>query len=169
MKNTDIIEETYFALISNKVRSGLTILGIVIGIGSVITMVSIGQGAQQSITSNIESLGSNLLIITPGAQRGPGNFVSSGRGSSQTLTVEDSEAILREINLIKNVAPELSSRYQVTAKSTNTNTQINGITDAYASVRNVAVSSGTFITSQHVKNSAKVAVIGPAARDDSFW
>ena len=73
MTTLDIIEETYTALSSNKVRSGLTMLGIVIGIGSVIAMVSIGQGAQGSITSRIQSIGSNLVLVTPGAQRGVGS------------------------------------------------------------------------------------------------
>jgi len=80
-------------LLANKARSGLTILGIVIGIGSVITMVSIGQGSSSKITSSIESLGSNLLMVMPGFSRGVGQQVSGGRGSANTLTLADAEAI----------------------------------------------------------------------------
>ena len=130
----------------NKVRSGLTILGIVIGIGSVIAMVAIGQGTQGSITSSIQSLGSNLLMVEPGAQRGVGQQVSQGRGSSQTLTLADATAISDSISNVKAVAPQVSSRSQVTAKGTNTNTQVYGVTEEYASVRSVSVASGEFIT-----------------------
>ncbi len=153
---------------ANKARSGLTILGIVIGIGSVIAMVSIGQGVQSSITSSIESLGSNLIMVQPGTQRGVGSQVSSGRGSSQTLTLADAEAVKQQISLVGNVAPEASSRYQITAKGTNTNTQVVGTTTAYSIVRNVSVASGVFISDQNVNNLAKVAVIGPTVRDDLF-
>lgn len=162
----DIFEETFWSLSANKVRSGLTILGIVIGIASVITMVSIGQGAQSSIASSIQSIGSNLIIVSPGAQRG--NNVSAGRGSSQTLTVADADAIKTEMQGVKAVAPEVSRRYQMTAKGTNTNTQVVGTVPDYLTVRNVSVDSGTFITDNQVKSSTKVVVLGPTARDDLF-
>ncbi|MCX6746182.1 MAG: ABC transporter permease, partial [Candidatus Parcubacteria bacterium] len=168
MKTSDLFGETYLALISNKARSGLTILGIVIGIGSVIAMVSIGQGAQGSIESNIQSLGSNLVLVTPGQQRGPGVQVSQGRGSAQSLKQADADAIAQEITLASAVAPELSSRYQITAKGTNTNTSVIGTTAAYLAVRNVTINSGTFISEQNVKSLARVAVIGPTVRDDLF-
>jgi putative ABC transport system permease protein len=166
----DILQETYSALSANKVRTGLTMLGIVIGIGSVIAMVSIGQGAQNSIKSSIESIGSNLLIVMPGAQRGPGVQVSTGRGGSRTLLQSDADAIKNEVSSIGSVAAELSSRYQVTAKGegTNTNTTVTGTTASYTSVRNLEVESGNFITDQNVKNLSKVAVLGPSTRDDLF-
>jgi len=168
MTIADIFEETYEALSANKARSGLTILGIVIGIGSVIAMVSIGQGAQGTIQSNIESIGSNLIIVMPGAQRGPGFQVSQGRGSARSLTQDDADAIAREVILAKAVAPELSSRYQIASRGKNTNTQVVGTVSAYPSVRNVAVDTGTFITEQHLRSLSKVAVLGPTARDDLF-
>jgi putative ABC transport system permease protein len=166
----DILQETYSALSANKVRTGLTMLGIVIGIGSVIAMVSIGQGAQNSIKSSIESIGSNLLIVMPGAQRGPGVQVSTGRGGSRTLLQSDADAIKNEVSGIGSVAAELSSRYQVTAKGegTNTNTTVTGTTASYTSVRNLEVESGNFITDQNIKNLSKVAVLGPSTRDDLF-
>ena len=168
MRLGDIVQETYSSLTVNKVRSGLTILGIVIGIGSVIAMVSIGQGAQSSIESNIRSIGSNLLMVFPGAQRGPGVQVSAGRGSAQTLTREDAEAIASEVTGIQAVAPEISRRYQVTARGTNTNTQVVGTVPDYPAVRNIEVEEGNFLTDQHGRSAGKVAVIGPTTRDDLF-
>jgi len=162
----DLLKETIWSLSGNKARSGLTILGIVIGIASVITMVAIGQGAQKSIESNIQSIGSNLIVISPGAQRG--GQVSGGRGSAQTLLLEDADAIKSQIQSVSGVAPEDSRRYQITAKGNNTNTQVIGTVPDYLTVRNVSVDFGTFITDQQVRGSAKVAVLGPAARDDLF-
>ncbi len=168
MKLIDIFQETLAALLSNKVRSGLTVLGIVIGIGSVIAMISIGQGAQSSIESNIQALGSNLIIVTPGMQRGTGVQISSGRGSATTLTSEDADAINEQVSGIQALAPDLSSRYQVTAKGTNTNTSIVGTTPSYLEVRNVQIDSGDFFSDQNLKSLSRVAVLGPNVRDDLF-
>jgi len=168
MKIQDLLQETYFALSANKARSGLTILGIVIGIGSVIAMVSIGQGAQGSIQASIQSIGSNLILIMPGAQRTAGVQVSAGRGSAQTLMQADADAIQKEVTLAKAVAPENSRRYQITAKGKNTNTQVVGTVPAYPSVRNIQIDMGSFISDQNIKSLSKVAVIGPATRDDLF-
>lgn len=162
----DILKETLWSLSANKVRSGLTILGIVIGIASVITMVSIGQGAQSSIEESIQAIGSNLIIIRPGAQKSGG--VSSGAGSGETLTLDDVNAIKNEIQSINAVAPENSKRVQVTAKGTNTNTQIIGTVPDYMTARSIVMDFGTFITDQSVKSSAKVAVLGATTRDDLF-
>jgi putative ABC transport system permease protein len=164
----DILHETYSAIFANKVRSGLTMLGIVIGISSVIAMLSIGQGAQNSIQSSIQSIGSNLVLITPGAQRGPGVQVSAGRGSAKTLTMSDVDAIKAEVTNIKAIAPEVSGRYQVTASGQNTNTTVTGTVPDYQSVRNVSVAEGTFITEQNLQAGSKVAVIGPNVRDDLY-
>ncbi len=164
----DLFEETFFAIISNKARSSLTILGIVIGVGSVVAMISIGQGAQVSVTKSIESIGSNLLMVSPGFQRGVGTQISSGRGSAQTLTLEDANAIEKEINFIEAVAPEISGRYQVTAKGTNTNTSVIGTVSSYIQVKNLEIDTGTFISDQDVTNLSKVAVLGPTTRDDLF-
>ncbi|PIZ99451.1 MAG: multidrug ABC transporter substrate-binding protein [Candidatus Komeilibacteria bacterium CG_4_10_14_0_2_um_filter_37_10] len=165
---TDLIEETSFALLANKARSSLTILGIVIGIGSVIAMISIGQGAQQSIQANIQSLGSNLIMVTPGFQRGVGNTVSAGRGSAQTLVRADADAITQNILNIKAIAPELSGRYQITAKGKNTNTSVIGTVADYMTVRNIEIDLGSFISIAQEKSRAKVVVLGPTVRDDIF-
>jgi len=168
MTTKDIIHETVSALTANKVRTSLTMLGIIIGISSVIVMVSIGQGAQGSIQSSIQALGSNLLVISPGAQRGPGYQVSSGRGASHSLTPDDATAIGNTVSNIAAVSTENSSRYQVTAKGTNTNTTVTGVTAAYATVHDVQVNDGEFITDTDSKNLNKVAVIGPTTATDLF-
>ena len=165
---SDLLRETFFGLTSNKARSGLTVLGIVIGIGSVIAMIAIGQGSQNTIESSIQSLGSNLIMITPGFQRSAGAQVSQGRGSATTLTREDADAIAKEITLAKGVAPELQGRYQVTAKGTNTNTSIVGVTPSYTDIRNIQIDLGNFITEQNETSLSKVAVLGPTVVTDLF-
>ncbi len=168
MNLSDILSETYTALSANKVRSGLTVLGIVIGISSVIAMVSIGTGASNSISSSIQSLGSNLIMISPGAQRTQGFGVSAGRGGAKTLTVADADSILSQVTGVKAVAQEVSGRYQITAKGTNTNTTVDGVTSAYPDVRNVSIDSGSFITDSQNESASKVAVIGPTVVTDLF-
>ncbi|OGE88013.1 MAG: hypothetical protein A3J07_01980 [Candidatus Doudnabacteria bacterium RIFCSPLOWO2_02_FULL_49_13] len=168
MKTRDIFQESYTALAANKVRTALTMLGIVIGIGSVIAMVGIGQGAQGSIEANIQSIGSNLITVSSGVQRTTGAAVSGGLGSAQTLTQEDADALKEELTNIKAVSPELSRRYQVTAKGTNTNTQVIGAETGYPTVRNLNIDSGSFLNDEQVKNASKVAVLGPTTRDTLF-
>jgi putative ABC transport system permease protein len=166
MKIADLFEEVYSAISMNKVRSGLTMLGIVIGIGSVVAMVSIGQGAQKQIESSIQSIGSNLIMVTPGFSGG-GN-VRTARGSSQTLTIEDSKAIESEVENIEAVAPETSRNYQVVGKGTNTNTRVVGVYPAEVTVKNLLINLGSFISDQDLTSLSKVAVLGPTTRDDLF-
>lgn len=169
MNITDTLSETYTALSANRTRSSLTILGIVIGISSVIAMVSIGSGASNSITSSINSLGSNLLQITPGAQRTTGGFgVATGRGGAKTLTQDDADAIAASVADVSAAATSVSGRYQVTAKGTNTNTTVNGVTSAYPLIRNISVDEGAFISDSNNQSASKVAVLGPTTRDDLF-
>ena len=168
MTTKDILHETFSALTANKVRTSLTMLGIIIGISSVIVMVAIGQGAQGSIQSSIQSLGSNLIEIMPGAQRSFGYGASAGRGGAQTLTPADASAISAQVSNIAAVSPEVSGRYQVTAKGTNTNTTVNGVMAAYADVHNIQVNDGSFITDANGTNLAHVAVIGPTTASDLF-
>jgi putative ABC transport system permease protein len=162
----DLFKETIWSLAGNKVRSGLTILGIVIGIASVIALVAIGQGAQNSIAKNIEAIGSNLIIVSPGSQRVGG--ISQGGGSAQSLTVDDADTIQAQVENVKAVAPSVTKRSQITAKGNNTNTQVIGTTADYMTVRNVTIDSGLFFNDQQIKSSAKVVVIGPTTRDDLF-
>ncbi len=167
MKTSDLLRETYSALTANKVRSGLTMLGIVIGISSVIAMVALGNGAQASIQASIQSIGSNLIIVTPGATRSFGG-PSAGRGTALTLTVPDAEAIKANVSNISDVAFDVSSRGQITAKGTNSNTSITGTSPSYALIRNVTIDEGNFLSDSNISSASKVAVIGPTTRDDLF-
>lgn len=164
----DLFSETYSAITSNKTRTSLTVLGIVIGIASVIAMVSIGSGAKSSIESSIQSIGSNLLMVMPGAQRGVGSQVRGGQGSATTLTIDDADSIAVEVSGIQEVASEVSSRYQVKQKANNTNTSVVGVTANYTTVRNVPVAQGIFFTAAQNNSAAKVAVLAPTTRDDLF-
>lgn len=168
MKLRDLFEETYGALSANKARSSLTILGIVIGIASVIAMISIGQGASGQIQSSIEGLGSNLLTVSPGFAGGQGRgFVSAGRGSAQTLKNEDTE-VLRQIAGVAYVSPERQSRYQIVAAGNNTNSTVIGVAPEYQQVRNVSAASGSFITDANQRSLGRVAVLGVTSAQDLF-
>ena len=164
---SDLFTETHLAITSNKVRTGLTILGIVIGIASVIVMVAIGNGSQQSIEESIQSIGSNLLTIRPGAQNSfGGGFRSSG--SADSLTLKDAEAIASSVKNIAAVAPYSSGNEQIIANGENMNSQIYGVTYAYPEVNNIELSAGSFITETHNSKRSKVVVIGPDIRDEIF-
>lgn len=166
------ISELFFsaieALALNKLRTGLATLGIVIGIGSVIALVSLGQAGQKAVSAQIQSLGSNLLTIIPGTVR-PGN-IQSASGTSTTLTLEDAKAIAsnRLFTDIQYVSPEILRRAQVVAGRKNTNTQVIGVTPPYLHVHNSAIQNGVFISEKDVTGLAKVAVIGPTVAENLF-
>lgn len=164
----DILHETYGALAANKVRTGLTMLGIIIGISSVIALVAIGNGAQSTIQSSIQSIGSNLLEVTPGAARTFGGGPQQARGSAQTLTVPDGQAIQSQVANVSDVAFDVTTREQVVAKGNNANISIIGTSPSYTDVRNVQVSDGNFFTDNDVSSSNPVAVIGPTVVTDLF-
>jgi putative ABC transport system permease protein len=167
MRLDDVIEETAFSVSSNKVRSALTILGIVVGIASVIVMVAIGQGAQASITNSIAAAGSNLIMVMPGFGGG-GGAVRGARGAALSLTEGDAQAISTQVTGVGGVSQERSSRQQVVAGANNTNTSIMGATPIYESVHSIAIDQGQFITPDNVASVARVAVLGPTTRDDLF-
>ena len=169
MKIKDLFQETNAALTANRVRSSLTILGIVIGIGSVIAMISIGQGASGQIQSSIEGLGSNLLTILPGVVQPGRGIVSSGRGAAQTLINEDAD-VLKQITGVAYVSPELQRRFQIVSPATgnNTNSTIIGANVEYPLVRNVSVSEGAFFTDNQLRSMGRVAVLGPTVAKDLF-
>ncbi len=166
MMFSDLCSETLAAVTANKARSGLTILGIVIGIASVIALIAVGQGTQASVKSSIQSIGSNLIMVMPGATRSGG--VSGGMGSAQTLTLDDVAALKKQVSDIKAIAPEISKRYQVVAGSNNTNVSVVGTNVDYQQIRSLEIESGTFLTAEDIASSRKVAVIGPTTRDDLF-
>jgi len=166
MKTHDLLTETTTALTANKARSGLTMLGIVIGIASVIAMVAIGNGAQKSIEENIESLGSNLLTVRPGAVSSGG--VRGARGGAETLTNDDATAISQQVPNVTGVASEVTVNEQLAAPGTNSNAQVDGTTADYATIHNLSIAEGTFLSDSQVSARAKVAVLGPTVRDDLF-
>ena len=167
MKLVDILNETYFALSANKARSGLTMLGIVIGIASVIAMVSIGNGAKSAIQSSIEGLGSNLLTILPGIVQPGRGIVSAGRGSAQTLKNEDMD-VVKQIEGVVAVSPEVSRRFQVVAMGNNTNTTITGSTLDYTTVHNITLANGSFISDANQRSIGRQAVLGATVATDLF-
>jgi len=168
MEYREIFIESLSTLSINKLRTGLAILGIIIGIGSVIALISLGQSSQKSVENQIQSLGANILTVQPGSQTSGGVRGASGGGT--TLTNADAQAIKTSGTLtrVSRVSPEYSGRSQVTAGRNNTNTQITGVEPQYADIRKVTLSSGTFITDAHLASLSKVAVLGPTAAADLF-
>ena len=163
-----VIRTALSSLGSNKLRAGLTLLGIVIGVAAVISLMSIGRGAQQSITSRIESLGTNLLFVRAGASIHGGVF--DGQGSASTLTLDDAYDLLDPVFApsVAAVAPELSTSGQVVAGRENTFTQVVGVTPEYQFVRNFPVASGQFILPSQVENRSEVAVLGSSIAETLF-
>lgn len=164
----ELFFESIQTLTINKLRTGLAVLGIVIGIGSVIALISLGRASQQTIQSQIQSLGANLLTVQPGFQTT--GSVRGAAGGATTLTNEDANAIniSPQITTIAQVSPEYESRGQVIAGKNNANVQIVGVTSAYASVHNITLSEGSFITTQDDIGLTKVAVLGPTVISDLF-
>lgn len=154
------------ALAGNKLRSLLTMLGIIIGVASVITMISIGSGAQARVEASIKSLGSNIMIVVPGSITSSG--VRMGGASAQTLTEDDSNAIAREVETVLLSAPSLRGSGQVVAGSANWSTSFFGITNDYLEAREWPISAGrTFESAEH-GGSAKVAIIGLTTAEKLF-
>ena len=146
------------ALARNKMRSALTMLGIIIGVGAVIAVVSIGQGAQYIVQQGIQAMGTNAVFISAGSNRAGG--VRQGYGGVKTLTVDDMNAILREIPLIQQAAPALSSRQQVVYGNQNWNTSITGTTPNYFDIRTWPVQAGSAFSAEEVDIAANVCVLG---------
>jgi len=163
----ELITESLATLTLNKLRTGLAILGIVIGIGSVIALVSLGESSSQAVQSRIQSLGSNLLTVSPGSQS-QGGIRSAN--SDTTLTNDDATAIAssQQVTTVSNVSPEVDSRAQVSAGKTNTNIRVNGVTAAYAEVHKITMDSGVFISSQDDLGMRKVVILGPQVVSDLF-
>lgn len=151
---------------ANKLRAMLTMLGIIIGVGAVITMVSIGMGVKDKVETSIAGLGSNLLVVTPGAgnQGGP----RQAAGSITTLNEKDALAISQEIPGINLVAPTVSRSYQVVFGNQNWMTSVQGTTPEILGVRNYNVQEGNFFTTQDVETRARVVVLGKTVAENLF-
>ena len=146
------------ALRVNKLRSTLTMLGIIIGVGAVIAMVGVGAGAQASVTERIESLGSNLIVATSGSLTSSGARL--GQGTQYTLTEDDSAAVAREIPAVQVAAPSLKGKGQVVSGNLNWSTDIYGVTEDYLEARDWPLVAGRFLGPEDVDGATKVAVLG---------
>jgi putative ABC transport system permease protein len=160
----DLLSTIWLGLTTHKLRSFLTILGIVIGVASVIVLMSIGRGATAQILSNIQQMGSNLITIMPGSF----SFGGIRGGVSQTLTMEDAEAIAKQVSNISAVAPSYSSNLQLVVGGENTNSQVSGVTTEYFSINNLKIASGALFSEQDYERGAKVAVLGSSVAETLF-
>ncbi|HVF23163.1 MAG TPA: ABC transporter permease [Pyrinomonadaceae bacterium] len=163
-----IIRVAFRALVRNKMRAALTMLGIIIGVSAVIAMVSIGQGASASVQAQIESIGTNLLFVSAGAQNVGGVRSGTGDSGTNTLTVEDLEAIKREVPSVSMVTPSVNARSQLVAGNMNWNTSLQGVSEQYPEIRKWTVQTGAFFTDADVRTAARVIVIGQSIADNLF-
>ncbi|HEX3280936.1 MAG TPA: ABC transporter permease [Pyrinomonadaceae bacterium] len=163
-----IIRVAFRALVRNKMRAALTMLGIIIGVSAVIAMVSIGQGAQQSVQAQIASIGTNLLFVSAGAQNVGGVRTGTGDTGTNTLTVEDLDAIKREVPSVSMVTPTVNTRSQLIFGSQNWNTQIQGVSEQYPDIRKWTVQDGSFFTDADVRTAGRVLVVGQTIADNLF-
>jgi len=163
-----IIRVAFRALVRNKMRAILTMLGIIIGVSAVIAMVSIGQGAQASVQAQIESIGTNLLFVSAGAQNVGGVRSGTGDSGTNTLTVEDLDAIKREVPSVSMVTPTVNSRTQLVVGNMNWNTSLQGVSEQYPEVRKWTVQSGSFFADADVRTAGRVIVIGQTVADNLF-
>ncbi|MEG3440200.1 ABC transporter permease [Pannus brasiliensis CCIBt3594] len=151
-------------LAANKVRSGLTMLGIIIGNASVVAMIGIGQGAQKMANEQFENLGPNTIFIVPGSREARRTTIDTPK----TLVLEDAKAIATQVPSIAEVAPEISNRLLVSYRDRNMTTGITGTVPEYASVRKFAVSRGRFLNQTDLDRDKRVAILGAAVVDQLF-
>ena len=154
------------SLYANKMRSLLTMLGIIIGVAAVIALVSVGMGVRSNVTSSIASLGSNMLIVSPGSSNRGG--VRGAAGSMQTLKYDDAEAIKNKIKNIDYVSPSVSSSYQIVYGNNNWKTTVQGVTPEFMSIRSLSVSNGSFVSVNDMNKRSRVAVIGTTVAANLF-
>ena len=153
-------------LLANKLRSVLTMLGVIIGVGAVIIMLAIGQGAREQTLARIQSMGTNVLMVMPGQSRN--GAVRGGFGSVQSLTLADADALPQKCSTVAKAAPNVQQNLQVKYRNQNTSTNIVGVTPDYLTVRNYAVQDGRFITTADQRGANRVAVIGPTTMANLF-
>ena len=163
-----IFKIAFRALSRNKMRSVLTMLGIIIGVGAVIAMVSIGQGAQASVQEQIASVGTNLLFVGAGSQNVGGVRSGTGATNSNTLTVEDIDAIRREIPSVAMASPTVNSRAQMVFGNQNWNSQVQGVNEQFPEIRKWKVQNGEFLSEADVRTASRVIVLGATVADSLF-
>ena len=162
----DSLSAAWSGVITHKLRSSLTMLGIVIGITAVIALMSIGRGVEAEIISQIENLGPNVVFITPGWTTEEEAWAAGG--SAQTLTQEDAEAIAEQVLYVSSVAPVLASNLQMVVGGENVGAQVFGVTPEHMQVNNLEIAHGAFFTEYDYQRGAKVAVLGSDVKETLF-
>ena len=166
MNYTNLLKIALRAIAANKLRAFLTALGIIIGVASVITMLAIGQGSKRSIQANIAEMGSNMIMIHPGADMRGG--VRQDASAMETLKLTDYESIKDECNYIKGISPMVSKSGQWIYGNNNTPSSIYGVNQDYLEIRQLSVSDGEVFTDADIKSSAKVCILGQTVVDNLF-
>lgn len=167
MNGTNLFKIALKAIANNKTRSFLTMLGIIIGVASVIAMLAIGQGSKQSIQKQIAEMGSNMIMIHPGADKGPGGARQSA-DDMETLTLTDYQNIVDQNKYLAAVSPSVSSSGQLIAGNNNYQSSVSGVSVDYLTIRQLSVESGEMFTQADIKSAAKVCVIGKTIVDNLF-
>ena len=166
MNGTNLLKIALRALANNKLRAFLTMLGIIIGVASVITMLAIGQGSKKSIQQQISEMGSNMIMIHPGADMRGG--VRQDPSAMQTLKLADYEALRDETSFLSAISPNVSSSGQLIAGNNNYPASVNGVGTEYLNIRQLTVENGDMFTEADIQSSAKVCVIGKTIVDNLF-
>ncbi|MCP4153953.1 MAG: FtsX-like permease family protein [bacterium] len=166
MKWKNLVKVSFKSIMKNRMRSLLTMLGIIIGVGAVIALVSVGQGASGEIQGEISSLGTNLLIVMPGTARTGG--ISRGASSLNTLSMDDVKRLEEEARYLEYVSPIIGAQGQVVARGKNWSTGVNGVSTTYLDIRNWKLEQGAFFTEKDVRSRRKVAVLGKTVVDELF-
>ncbi len=166
MKSTRLVAVALRSILRNKMRTLLTMLGVVIGVGAVIVMVAIGEGAQSQIHAQIDNLGTNMIVVTPGSSSQGG--VNQGAGSLNRLTVEDAEALKSESFLLSAVSPSIVAPTQIVGGQGNWRSAVFGVATDYQLIRDWPVSSGRYFDEGEVRSMRKVAVIGKTVAEALF-
>lgn len=167
MNYSNLFKIAMRAIAANKLRSFLTMLGIIIGVASVIAMMAIGQGAKKSIQANIAEMGSNMIMIRPGQDKGPGG-AQQDASDMQTLKLKDYEALKERAKYLSAISPSVNSSGQFINGNNNTPSTIYGISPDYMQIRQQKVKDGEMFTDEEVRSSAKVCVIGKTVADNLF-
>lgn len=167
MNYSNLFKIALRAIAANKMRSFLTALGIIIGVASVIAMLAIGQGSKKSIQANIAEMGSNMIMINPGADRGPGG-VRQDASSMETLKLTDFQSLKDECNYISAISPVVNKSGQFIYGNNNTPSTIYGVNTDYLTIRQLSVDDGEMFSDEDIKASAKVCVLGQTVVDNLF-
>lgn len=167
MNYSNLFKIAMRAIAANKLRSFLTMLGIIIGVASVIAMMAIGQGSKKSIQANIAEMGSNMIMIRPGQDKGPGG-AQQDASDMQTLKLKDYEALKEQAKYLSAISPSVNSSGQFINGNNNTPSTIYGISPDYLKIRQQKVKDGEMFTDEEVRSSAKVCVIGKTVADNLF-